>query len=312
MNIVFAGTPVFAVPALRALANAEEHRLIAVYTQPDRPAGRGRRITFGAVKQVALELGLPVSQPARLGEAAVTELQRLRPDAIIVAAYGLLLPAAVLTIPHSGCINVHASLLPRWRGAAPIARAIEAGDEKTGVTIMQMDAGLDTGAILAQREIAIDDEDTAQTLHDRLAQLGAELLIETLARVACGEVTPTPQPATGACPAQKLRKAEALLDWSEPAIIVGRKIRAFNPWPVAHTRFRGRLLRLWETGRIESAPPGHTVSPGTLVAVNVDAIRVRAGEGIVPIRCLQLEGGKPLPAAAFINGYHPEPGERLG
>jgi len=308
VNIVFAGTPAFAVPSLRALA-AAGHVLAAVYTQPDRPAGRGRRTTEGAVKRAALELRLPVQQPSKMTAQTAAELRQLAPDVMVVVAYGLILPEAVLQVPRHGCINVHASLLPRWRGAAPIVRAIEAGDPITGITIMQVDAGLDTGDILAQRETPISEDDTAQALHDRLAELGAELLVQTLNTIATGTIAPLPQDHAAACYAAKIHKSEALLDWAEPAQVLHRRIRAFNPWPVAYTHFRGRVLRIWEVGPVEQ--PTQEAPPGTLVVVDRSEIHVSTGAGTLPIRRLQLEGGKPLDVQAFVNGYHPKPGERL-
>ncbi len=312
MNIVFAGTPAFAVPALRALHTADHYPIRAVYTQPDRPAGRGRRPTGSAIKQTALEMGLAVYQPERFTPAEVSRLAQLQPDVLIVVAYGLLLSKAVLTTPRYGCINVHASLLPRWRGAAPIARAIEAGDRITGITIMQMDEGLDTGDILAQLEMVIEDSDTARTLHDRLATAGAGLLLETLGQLQRGDLKRKSQNEAGACYARKLSKEEATLDWTQSAVSLHRKIRALNPWPVASTRFRGRLLRIWEPGSVEFASaPAHS-TPGMVVTADRHGIRVMSGEGILAIRRLQLEGGKPMAAAAFVNGHRLRPGERLG
>ena len=309
MNLVFAGTPAFAVPALKALVEAG-HVLRAVYTQPDRPAGRGRRVGESAVKQAARELELPVRQPARLDTAAADELRGLAPDAMIVVAYGQLLSPAVLAIPRLGCINVHASLLPRWRGAAPIARAIEAGDAVTGVSIMQMEAGLDTGPVWATAETAITDTDTAATLHDRLSVLGARLLVDTLARLTHGDVAAQIQDDARACYAKKLRKEEAIIDWSQPAAVLHRRIRAFLPRPVACTTFRGKLLRLWGVDPLESTPT--TSAPGTLIAVEADGIRVATGAGALNLTQLQLEGGKVLSAREFANGQRPTVGERLG
>ncbi len=312
VNIVFAGTPAFAAPSLRALHDSGLYRIRAVYTQPDRPAGRGRRARSSAVKQLALEMGLPVEQPQRLTPQAVSTLAALQPDCLVVAAYGLILPKAVLALPRYGCINVHASLLPRWRGAAPIVRTIEAGDRTTGITIMQMDEGLDTGDILAQTQIGIRNEDNAQTLHDRLAHAGADILLATLEQLTRVEkIKQRPQDEAAACYAPKVRKEEARLDWTEPAAALHRKVRAFNPWPVAHTQFRDRLLRLWTPGSVEAVTPGDDTTPGTVVAASPDAIRVMTGTGILPIQRLQLEGGRPMAAQAFINGQHVRPGERL-
>lgn len=309
MNLVFAGTPAFAVPALKALVEAG-HDVRAVYTQPDRPAGRGRHIGESAVKQAARELGLPVYQPAQLDAAATDELRALAPDALIVVAYGQLLSPTVLALPRLGCINVHASLLPRWRGAAPIARAIEAGDTVTGVSIMQMEAGLDTGPVWASADTAITDTDTASTLHDRLSVLGARLLVETLARLARGDIAAQTQDTARACYAKKLRKEEAVIDWSQPATVLHRRIRAFLPQPVACTTFRNKRLRLWGVEALDSTPI--TSAPGTVIAVDSDAVRVATGAGALALTRLQLEGGKILSAREFVNGQRLTVGERLG
>jgi len=280
VNLVFAGTPVFAVPALDALLRAG-HTIQAVYTQPDRPAGRGRKLTASPVKEFAQTHGLEIRQPLSLKEEAEA-VRALAPEAMIVIAYGLLLPPAVLTIPKYGCINVHASLLPRWRGAAPIPRAIETGDAVTGVCIMQMDAGLDTGPVLARAETTITPTDTAQILHDRLAPLGAQTLIATLERLARGEIHPQPQNDAQACYAKKLRKDESPVDWARPAIELHRQIRALNPWPVASTTWNGKVVRLWEVGSPE--PTATTPAPGTVVRADASGIRVATGNGIL---CLE-------------------------
>ncbi|MFQ5760783.1 MAG: methionyl-tRNA formyltransferase, partial [Acidiferrobacterales bacterium] len=302
----------FAVPTLRALAEDNRHRIVAVYTQPDRRAGRGQRLQASAVKQVASELRLTVQQPTKLDGHAVSELQALQPDVIVVVAYGLILPKSVIALPPYGCVNVHASLLPRWRGAAPIARAIEAGDSTTGVTIMQMDEGLDTGPILDQSSLPISDADTSQTLHDRLAELGAERMLDTLERWAAGHITAHPQDETLASYARKLKKEEAMLNWAEPASRLDRKIRAFNPRPVAHTRFRQRGLRVWEARPRESGDSLPSAVPGEVVATNRDGIHVLSGDGVLSLRRVQLEGGKPMSAEAFTNGHALTPGEYLG
>lgn len=310
MSIVFAGTPAFAVPTLRALV--EHGDVCAVFTQPDRPAGRGRRPRASAVKKIALELGLQVYEPERFDAQALSVLKTLAPEALLVAAYGLILPPAVLAIPRLGCINVHASLLPRWRGAAPVARAIQAGDRVTGITIMQMDAGLDTGPILAQEELTIDDEEAAGALEERLAQCGARLLVMTLDALVAGAVSPRPQDDAQATYAPKIRPAEAVLDWARPADELRRRIRAFNPRPVAYTRFRGRRLRVFEAAHPQpQAPPGSAV-PGTIVATEGTVIDVQTGTGVLPLTRLQLEGSRILSAAEFLHGQHVQPGERLG
>ncbi len=311
MNLVFAGTPAFAVPSLDALVDAG-HRLLAVYTQPDRPAGRGRKLLPGPVKERAQSLGLPVRQPATLKEIAEQQaLAALAPDAMIVVAYGLILPPAVLAIPRLGGINVHASLLPRWRGAAPIERAIDAGDAETGVTIMQMAAGLDTGPMLARAVTAIAGSDTAGGLHDRLAVLGANLLVATLAGLERGAVQPEPQDEALASYAAKLSKEEARLDWTKNAEALHRRIRAFNPRPVAHARFRGKPVRLWDVGRdMGVAPAG--AAPGEIVRAGADGIHVAGGDGrTIALTRLQLDGGKVLDATDFANGQRPAPGERF-
>jgi methionyl-tRNA formyltransferase len=310
MNLVFAGTPQFAVPSLKALL-AAGHAIRAVYTQPDRPAGRGRKLAASPVKQFALARDLTVRQPQTLADGAA-ELARLAPDAMIVIAYGLLLPPAVLAVPRFGCLNVHASLLPRWRGAAPIARAIEAGDRVTGVCIMQMEEGLDTGPVHACAETPIGDTETAAQLHDRLAELGATTLVATLARIEGDTAQARAQDPVGACYARKLRKEEAKIDWREPARTVHCKIRAFNPWPVAHTRFRGRSLRLWEVAPLAAAGTTALAPPGTIVAADARGIAVAAGDGIVTVTHVQLEGGRMLDAAAFLSGQRVTYGECLG
>lgn len=312
MNLVFAGTPEFAVPALKALLDAG-HNVAAVYTQPDRPAGRGRKLAMSPVKQFTLEHGLPVRQPTTLKTDSEAEaLRALAPDAMIVIAYGLILPTSILTIPKYGCINVHASLLPRWRGAAPIQRAIEAGDSHTGVTIMQMDAGLDTGPMLATRETPIDAHDTAATLHDRLGDLGASLLVDTLAKLEQGIVARRPQDSMHATYAAKLKKEEARLDWNADAQLLARRIRAFNPWPVAHTTLDGQILRLWQASVDNGTEATTQAPPGTVLTAGPEGIHVQCGHGVLRITQLQSEGGKTLDTRAFLNGRPLHPGTRLG
>ncbi|HWR87036.1 MAG TPA: methionyl-tRNA formyltransferase [Acidiferrobacterales bacterium] len=310
MNLIFAGTPAFAVPALKALLDAG-HTILAVYTQPDRPAGRGRKLGMSAVKEFALAHGLHIHQPVTLkSESEVETLRTLKPDALIVIAYGLILPKSILSIPQYGCINVHASLLPRWRGAAPIQRAIEAGDANTGVTIMQMDAGLDTGAMLAMAEIPIGTDDNAATLHDRLADLGGRLLVDTLAQLARGTLTPHAQDNACATYAAKLKKEEARLDWNADAELLTRRIRAFNPWPVAHTTLDSQTLRLWQAQAESGTPAGQP--PGTVLTADADGVRVQCATGVLRITRLQLEGGKVLEARAFLNGRPLPAGTQLG
>ncbi|MBT8137106.1 MAG: methionyl-tRNA formyltransferase [Gammaproteobacteria bacterium] len=302
LRVVFAGTPDFAVPSLRALADAGSPacEIIAVYTQPDRPAGRGRRVRYSDIKQLALHLGLPLQQPESLRDDQAQEtLRQLDPDLMIVAAYGLILPQAVLDIPRLGCVNVHASLLPRWRGAAPVQRAMLAGDPVTGVTLMQMDAGLDTGAMLAKSETLIGADETGGELTDRLATLGAELLLARLADIAAGALTAVPQDDSQATYAPKLKKSEARIDWQQAAAQIASQVRAFNPWPVAETRWRGRQLRLWTAQALDEAASG---VPGT-VSVTGPALKVATGAGTLQVTELQPAGKRVMPAAAFLNAH---------
>jgi len=298
LRIVFAGTPDFAVPSLRAAARHNE--VVAAYTQPDRPAGRGRGLQASPVKLEAVARGIPVLQPENFKSALSKEaLRALQPDVMIVVAYGLLLPRSVLAIPQYGCWNVHASLLPRWRGAAPIQRAIEAGDSETGVCLMQMEAGLDTGPVLLEQRTPIGANETGGQLHDRLAELGAQVLADGLGLLRVGfSPTPKPQPDEGATYARKLDKAEARLDWSRPAIELERKVRAFNPWPVAEAVLGGERLRIHGAVAIDAA---HASSPGTVLAAGRDGIDVACGGGALRIRVLQREGGKVITAADFLN-----------
>lgn len=300
LSIVFAGTPDFAVPALEALV-ASRHRVAAVYTQPDRPAGRGQQMAASVVKQCALKHGLPVEQPATLRDpAAVRKLAGWNADVMVVVAYGLILPAAVLSIPPLGCLNIHGSLLPRWRGAAPIHRALLAGDHQTGVTIMQMDAGLDTGPMLLESATPIDDNDSAATLHDRLAAMGAEALLRVLDGIIDGSIVPRPQPADGITYAAKIRKDEALLDWRLTAAELDRRVRAFNPWPVAETRWNGQQLRIWQAG---IASQTTAAAPGTVIASDAEGIRVATGAGVLNLTRVQLAGRKAVSAQEFLNAH---------
>jgi len=307
LRIVFAGTPAFATPALAALRAAGQ-LVCAVYTQPDRPAGRGRQLRPSPVKAAAAEL--PVYQPRTLREpAAQAELAALAPDLVVVVAYGLILPAAVLAIPRLGCINVHASLLPRWRGAAPIQRALLAGDRESGISIMQMDAGLDTGPVWGQAVCPIDPGMTGGELHDRLAELGARTLLQHLPEIAAGQRQPQPQDDTQATYAGKIDKAEAELDWTQPAIMLERQVRAFNPWPVAQTRHDGQTLRIWRAQAEPDAKPDAV--PGTVLAASRAGIQVATGSGVLRLTELQLPGKRPLAAADFSNAY-PLTGRLLG
>ncbi len=299
MRLAFAGTPDFAVPALDALLR-HGFDVCAVFTQPDRPAGRGRARRESPVKQRALALGLPVHQPESFRATAVeAQLAALRLDALVVVAFGQILPAGVLAVPRLGCINIHASLLPRWRGAAPIQRALLAGDAHTGISIMRMDAGLDTGPVLAARALAIDPKDTGGSLHDRLAALGAVLICETLARLQSGAVTATPQPADGVTYAAKIDKSECAIDWRQDAAAIERRVRAFNPWPVAETRLDGAQLRIWEAHCVAAAPS--PVAPGTILAAGDDGIDVACGRGALRLTRVQLAGRRPVSAGEFRN-----------
>jgi methionyl-tRNA formyltransferase len=296
------------VPALQSLIGSR-HRVVAVYTQPDRPAGRGRQLAMSAVKQCALAHQLPVEQVATLRDPqAVERLASYRPDVMVVVAYGLLLPEPVLTTPRLGCINIHASLLPRWRGAAPIQRALLAGDRVTGVTIMQMDTGLDTGPMLIVRPVDIAPDETAASLHDRLAALGGEALLEALDAIATGTARPQAQPTEGVTYAHKLRKEEAMIDWQQPAVQIDRQVRAFNPWPIAQTLFDGRQLRIWQSAVLEG---GAGQAPGTVIGVAGSGMDVATSEGILRVQRLQLAGRNVVTAAEFANA-HRVLGARLG
>ena len=298
LRLVFAGTPEFAVPHLHACL-AENVHVAAVYTQPDRPSGRGRVLAASPVKQAALAAGLAVEQPEALKSAAVqARLRELDPDLLVVVAYGLILPRAVLAIPRLGCWNVHASLLPRWRGAAPIQRAILAGDAQTGVCLMRMEAGLDTGPVMLRREIDIAVDDTGGRLHDKLAALGAQVLGEGLRRALSGKALSTqPQPEAGVTYAHKLEKSEARLEWNEPAIVLERKVRAFDPWPVAEADLAGERVRV----RGAQVVPGGGAKPGVVIAASKQGIDVACGEGVLRVTKLQRAGGRVVTAADYLN-----------
>jgi methionyl-tRNA formyltransferase len=298
MKIVFAGTPEFAVASLRAAARHQE--VVGVYTQPDRPAGRGRGLMPSPVKLEAIARGIPVFQPESLKTAeAQQQLRDLQPDLLVVVAYGLILPKAVLAIPTHGCWNVHASLLPRWRGAAPIQRAIQAGDTETGVCLMQMEAGLDTGPVLLRQHTPIQAGELGGSLHDRLAELGAQVLSDGLGLLRAGlKPIAQPQPEQGVTYAHKLDKAEARLDWSQDAQVLERTVRAFNPWPIAEAQLAGERVRIH--GAVALAD-NQGKAPGTLLAAGRDGIDIACGQGALRLRVLQREGGKAITAADYLN-----------
>jgi len=299
VRIVFAGTPDFAATALNALINAG-YNVVGVYSQPDRPAGRGRKLVPSPVKQVALDAGIPVFQPVSLKpEDAQQELAALKPDVMIVAAYGLILPKAVLDIPTHGCLNIHASLLPRWRGAAPIQRAIAAGDAETGITIMQMDEGLDTGDMLLKTSTPIHADDTGGSLHDRLADLGGKAIVEALVQLANRELAPEPQNDADANYAHKLSKEEGHIDWSRSAIEIERLIRAFNPWPGTFTDLGEQRIRLHQATALEQSSDK---VPGTVISRERDGVEVACGTGTLKITSVQLPGSKAQSISDLING----------
>ena len=311
-RLIFMGTPEIARVCLASLLGQTAFEVVAVVTQPDRPKGRNLALTPPPVKELALVRGLPVLQPERARDPALlAALVGLRPEVMIVVAYGHILPPALLSLPPRGCVNLHTSLLPKYRGAAPIQWAIAHGETETGVTLMQMDAGMDTGPILAQRRTPIRDQDTGQTLHDRLAALGAELLVEKLPCLLAGELPPQPQPAEGASLAPKIRKEDGLLDWRLPAITLGNRLRAFTPWPGAFTHWsvggKRALLKVWA-----AEPVDRTGEPGRVLSADREGVLVGCGKGSLRVQELQLEGGKRLPAAAFLAGHPLSAGAQLG
>ena len=307
-RIVFMGTPDFAVPTLRVLIEA--HDVVGVVTQPDRPAGRGRELHQSAVKREAVQRNLPVFQPRSLRTPeALAQLAQWMPELIVVAAFGQILTEEVLELPPYGCLNVHASLLPRWRGAAPVAAAIMAGDEVTGVTVMKMDAGLDTGPIVAQRQEPIRADDTRPTLMERLSFLGAELLAETLPAYVAGDLVPQPQDDEEATIAERLRKEDGRLDWSRPALALDRKIRALTPWPGTYTFWEGRRLKIIEASPLPDWRGGE--GPGTVVEVG-DGVAVVTGQGALRLEEVQLAGKRAMGMGPFLQGHQDFVGSRLG
>ncbi|MBA2352893.1 MAG: methionyl-tRNA formyltransferase [Burkholderiales bacterium] len=309
MRLVFAGTPEFAATALNALL-AAGHEIALVMTQPDRPSGRGMKLAISPVKKLALEHNLPLFQPDNLrSTASLAAIAAAKVDAMVVAAYGLILPPAILALPRFGCINIHASLLPRWRGAAPIQRALLAGDIETGISIMQMDAGLDSGPLLLQQTVGIEMRETGQSLHDKLAATGARCIVAALEQITAGNLQAIAQPAQGATYAAKLLKTEASIDWRQSAAGIDRVVRAFNPAPLACAQIRETALKLWR------APPVAAIAgaqpPGTIVRVGADGVTVSCGEGEIRIEELQKAGGKRLAAGAFLRGFPMQAGDRF-
>lgn len=309
LRIIYAGTPDFSVPALQALCHSR-HEVVAVYTQPDRRAGRGRKLAASAVKTAALTHAIPVEQPLSLNEdSALQVLRDYRPDVMVVAAYGLILPAEALRIPTHGCLNIHASLLPRWRGAAPIQRAIEAGDQHTGVTIMQMDVGLDTGDMLHKATCDIEPHTTAASLHDSLSALGADALMNTLQQLVDGQLVPVAQDDSQVTYAHKLNKQEAIINWHDSAAVIHRRICAFNPWPVAQTIAAGETLRVWQSLPLDQ--PAGTAAPGSVVAGDA-SLDIATGDGVLRLLQVQPPGKKPMAAADFLRSRNLAVGTQLG
>lgn len=307
MRIIFAGTPDFSLPTLQMLL-AGPHQLVAVYTQPDRPSGRGRKLTASPVKQLAIENNIDVYQPVKLNDDEVSgRLRGLEPDLMIVVAYGLLLPQAALDLPRLGCINVHASLLPRWRGAAPIQRAISAGDHETGVSLMQMELGLDSGPVLASRQCDIHPGETGGDLHDRLAVLGADLLEDNFEKIAKGHLEGRQQDESQVTYAKKIEKQEAVIDWQQGAASIARQVAAFNPWPVAETANDGERLRIWAATVVAT---DSSAAPGTVINESREGIDVACGEGVLRIKRIQLPGARAVAVADFLNA-HTLQGSRL-
>ena len=319
MKVLFAGTPDFAVPALKALQ--DKHEIVGVYTQPDRKSGRGKKVTMPAVKQVALQYDLPIFQPSSLSDQQ-TLIEQLQPDVFVVVAFGMLLPQNILDIPPLGCINIHGSILPRWRGAAPIQRAIEAGDIETGVSIMRMEAGLDTGPVFQILRTNIDNQDTSQTLHDQLAKLGAQGICETLddieQRVSSNQapIEATPQDDGLATYAKKISKQESQINWLESSELIQRKIRAFNPWPICQTQHAGNRIRLWRSSVVNNKHSTDTV-PGQVLASSDQGLVIACGNNhlnqstSLRLEVLQRDGSKSLECKEFLNGYPIQVGETL-
>ncbi|MBK8816610.1 MAG: methionyl-tRNA formyltransferase [Methylococcaceae bacterium] len=320
MRIIFAGTPEFAVPSLKLLLTSEEiadkHEVCAVYTQPDRPSGRGRKLQFSPVKELALSAEVPVFQPDSLKvDSEIKHFSELQPDLMVVVAYGMILPQAILDIPKYGCINVHGSLLPRWRGAAPIQRSLMAGDEKTGVTIMRIIHKLDAGDMLHKEEYAISNRDTSEDLYNTLSELGAVGLAKVINQLESGTLQAEMQDENLVTNAEKLTKSEAELDWTQPADVLDRKIRGLNPWPVAQTLYDDQILRIWRSEPLISDQISDQIydqkyAPGTILCTN-KSLDVVTGDGLLRLHEVQLPGGKRLPIQAFLNSHQAQ-GKKLG
>ena len=299
-KIIFAGTPAFAVPSLQALIESD-YDVVAVYTQPDRPAGRGRHLQAPPVKELAIKNNIEVHQPKTLRDDFVqTQLKAFEADLMVVVAYGLILPKAVLETPRLGCLNVHPSLLPRWRGAAPIQRTIEAGDERTGVTIMQLDEGMDTGPILLQATYDLAGDETSAQLHDLYSEKGADLLLETISGLKSGTILPQKQNDALATHAKKIEKHEAVINWQLPAKVIANQVRAYNPWPVTNTIFDEKTMKVWYAKAFDKPTDA---KPGTLVDIDHEGFYVATGEGVLKILSVQLPGKKQMAAADFVRGY---------
>lgn len=312
MHVVFMGTPDFAVPALQSLVQAG-YPVAAVVTQPDRPRGRGKKLLPGPVKLTARKHGLTVLQPEQIKEASFLEqLARLEPDVVVVAAYGQILPPAVLNLPRLGCLNIHASLLPRYRGAAPIHRAVMNGERETGVSIMLMNEGLDTGGVLSQKAVPVAGTDTTGLVHDRLAGLGADLLLKTLPRWAAGKITPRPQDDAQATYASPLTRQDEIIDWRRPARAIADQVRALDPRPGARTCLNGRLIKIWRAVPREAAPRAAGAASGQVLAGGGGELIVLAGQGCLQILELQAQGGRRLPASDFLRGHPLPAGAVLG
>ena len=319
MRVIFAGTPEFARVALEKLHSAG-FEIALVLTQPDRPAGRGMKLQASAVKQWTVARQIAVAQPRSLrldgkypedAAAARVAIEAAKADVMVVAAYGLILPQWVLDMPRLGCLNIHASILPRWRGAAPIHRAIEAGDKETGVTIMQMDAGLDTGDMLLLQTLPIGPHDSTDRLHDQLAELGGRMIVQALESAASGSLEPVPQPTQGISYAHKIDKREAALDWTQPALTLERRIRAFNPFPVACSTLNGETIKFWRAEVLTGVQPPASAAAGEVLAASAKGVDIAATDGVLRVSRLQKAGGKPLDAADFLRGFEIQPGQRF-